>query len=272
MNSKIEPYKGIAVTYEEIRPSYPEGLIKDIISKTGIKLSDKLLEIGPGTGKATRQFAEKGFTIHGIELGEDMALVFRDKCSKYEKVTLDVSAFEQWNNTDNHEYDMIYSAQTFHWLDPKIKYEKCHKLLKDKGYLVLFWYTPSNDKLHKTREMEEKIEKIVEKYVSVNFIDKGKPERLKHDGVYNEDERKTEIESSGVFKLMEKIDYTYETRNNAEQYLKIMKSVPSFASILDGLDDNIIKNMDNEIKELINNNGGYIGNLLNYSLYISRKI
>lgn len=30
MEGKLEPYKGIAVTYEEIRPSYPEQLIEDI--------------------------------------------------------------------------------------------------------------------------------------------------------------------------------------------------------------------------------------------------
>lgn len=66
MVEKIVPYKGIAITYDEIRPSYPEKLIDDIISKTEIKSNDRLLEIGAGTGKATIQFAEKGFAIHVI--------------------------------------------------------------------------------------------------------------------------------------------------------------------------------------------------------------
>lgn len=67
---KIEPYKGIAGTYEEIRPSYPEKLIQDVISKTDLKLNDRLLEIGAGTGKATIQFADKGFRVQAIELGD----------------------------------------------------------------------------------------------------------------------------------------------------------------------------------------------------------
>ena len=87
MINKIEPYKGISNTYDEIRPSYPEKLIKDIISKTGIKLGDRLLEIGAGTGKATIQFAEKGFSIHAIELDEDMAEILKTKCLKYKKVS-----------------------------------------------------------------------------------------------------------------------------------------------------------------------------------------
>ncbi len=73
MDGKLEPYKGIAVTYEEIRPSYPEQLIEDIILRTGLNNSDRLLELGAGTGKATVQFAEKGFQVQAIEIGEDMA-------------------------------------------------------------------------------------------------------------------------------------------------------------------------------------------------------
>ncbi len=64
--NKIEPYKGISAIYEEIRPSYPEKLIQDVISKTDLKFNDRLLEIGSGTGKATIQFADKGFRVHGI--------------------------------------------------------------------------------------------------------------------------------------------------------------------------------------------------------------
>lgn len=53
MTSKIEPYKDIAGIYEETRPSYPDELINDIITKTNLKPDDRLLEIGAGTGKAS---------------------------------------------------------------------------------------------------------------------------------------------------------------------------------------------------------------------------
>lgn len=271
MKVKVEPYKGIAGIYEEIRPSYPERLIDDVIRKTNLKLNDNLLEIGAGTGKATVQFAGKGFTIKAIEIGEDMAEILLDKCANYPNVSVDVTSFEEWISPNNQKYDMIYSAQAFHWINKNVKYKKCHELLKDNGYLILFWYNPSNDKSDKTREIHEKVDVIVNKYVSDYFNDKGKPERLEHDGVYKEDERKIEISSSGLFELKEKIDYTHEIKNNAEQYLKAMESVPAFASILDGLDDNIIESLDNEIRELIKNYGGYVSTLFNFSLYITKK-
>ncbi len=269
---KIEPYKGIAGIYEDIRPSYPERLIEDVIERTDLKQSDRLLEIGAGTGKATIQFANKGFRIHAIELGEDMAEILKDKCSHNSNVSVDVTSFEEWNRPDNEKYDMIYSAQAFHWIDNKVKYKKCHELLKDNGHLILFWYNPCDDKLPDAKEIEEEVNRVVEKYASGDYSNNGKTERRSHDGVSSNDERKAEIEASGLFNLVEKLEYTQEIRNNADQYLKAIKSVPAFASKLDGLDAITIDKMDNEIIEVINNHGGYISGLFEFSLYITKKM
>lgn len=272
MELKIEPYKGIAEIYDEIRPSYPEKLIQDVISKTNLDLKDTVLDIGAGTGKATIQFAEKGFTVHAIEIGMDMAEILKEKCVGYPNVLVNVVSFEEWNCPINLLYDMIYSAQSFHWLDLNVKYKKCHELLKDEGHLVLFWYSPCIDKLPIALEIEDEIGKIVEKYTSNYSFNTGKHERRAHDGVSNEDLRKVEIEASGLFKLIEKVEYIQEARNNAKQYLKVMKSVPAFASKLDSLEDRVIDNMDKEIEEVINNYGGYVSVLFKFSLYITKKI
>jgi len=37
MLQRSEPYKGITKIYDEVRPSYPEELIQDVISKTNVK-------------------------------------------------------------------------------------------------------------------------------------------------------------------------------------------------------------------------------------------
>lgn len=272
MIKKIEPYKGIAEIYDEIRPSYPEKLIEDIIFKTDLSLNNRILEIGAGTGKATVQFAKKGFAINAIELGEDMAAILKDKCTSYPKVSVDIASFEQWQVDNDEKFDVIYSAQAFHWLDKNIKYKKCHELLKDNGYLILFWYTSSNDELAETIGIRENIDSIVNKYVSSYATNSEKPQRREHDVVCEDDERKSEIEASGLFELVEKIEYTEETKNNAKQYLKVLNSVPAFTSKVDGLSQLAIENMNREIEELINHNGGYVGALFNFTLYITKKI
>ncbi len=244
----LEPYKGIAGIYEEIRPSYPEELIHDIITITNIKSEDRILEIGAGTGKATIQFANKGYQIRAIEIGEDMAAILKDKCFDYSNVTIDVASFEDWINTKDQKYDMIYSAQAFHWINKDIKYQKCYELLKDDAYLVLYWYNPSGHRFPITIDIDDQVNRVVKKYTLKYFTNKEKPERLAHTGVLNNDERKTEIEETGLFHIISELDYIHKIKNGPIQYLKAMKSVPAFASILDGLEADIIIKMDNEIE------------------------
>lgn len=270
----IEPYKGIAGIYEEVRPTYPQELIQYIIANAKLKPEGRLLEIGAGTGKATIQFAKKGYQIRAIEIGEDMAEILRDKCSNYSNVTIDVASFEDWNCTEKQQYDVIYSAQAFHWINKDIKYQKCYDLLNDNGYLALFWYKPSGSKFPVTIEIDDKVNRVVDKYTEkyrANSARIAKPERSAHSGVSNNDERKTEIEESGLFHIICELNYTHKIKNTPNQYLKAMKSVPAFASILDGLEENIIKKMDNEIEDIINNHGGYVDEEFLYSLYIAQK-
>lgn len=212
-----------------------------------------------------------GYQIRAIEIGEDMAEILRDKCADYSNVTIDVASFEDWFNTEDQKYDMIYSAQAFHWIDKDIKYKKCYELLKDKGYLVLFWYNPSGHKFPVTIDIDDQVNRVVKKYTEKYFINKEKPERLAHTGVSNNNERKTEIEETGLFHIISEQDYTHKIKNSPSQYLKAMKSVPAYASILDGLEANIIKKMDNEIETIISSYGGYVDEEFHYSLYIAQK-
>jgi SAM-dependent methyltransferase len=269
--AKIEPYKGIAGIYEEIRPTYPEKLIEDIITKTGLKQNAILLEIGAGTGKATIPFAARGFTIHANEIGEDMAEILRDKCADYPNVSVDVIPFEEWQAPGNQKFDMIYCAQAFHWIDKSVKYHKCHNLLKDGGHLVLFWYNPITEKLPESQAIEAEVNQIIQKYITDYSADHGIPERRAHDGVSDNDERKAEILESGLFDLVEKLEYTNEIRNNPSQYLKAMKSVPAFASVLDRLEEEVTGKLEDEITGVINRHGGYSGTLFQFTLYLAKR-
>lgn len=87
-----------------------------------------------------------------------------------------------------------------------------------------------------------------------------------------QDERKAEIDSSGLFQLVEKIEYIQEITNSPQQYLMAMKSVPTFASLLDGMEEKMIEKMDREIEEVFHNYGGFSRGLFQFSLYIARKI
>lgn len=235
-----------------------------------------------------------------------MAEILKDKCSGYPNVTIDIASFEEWkcktrkceenrkceedqkcdeerkcdkDRTFNKEpkydeeskYDMIYSAQAFHWINKDIKYQKCYNLLKDRGYLVLFWYKPSGHKFPASIDIDELVNRIVKKYKADFVLDNEKSKRLAHSGVSNNDERKAEIIETGLFSVISEFEYKNTIRNSPSQYLKAINSVPAYASILDGLDGKTIQKVNKEIEDVINNYGGYVDEEFHYTLYIAQK-
>lgn len=68
----------VAGDYEKYRSGYPPGIGADIIEAAGLGPGADLLEIGSGTGRATRLFTGRGFHITCIEPVAEMAAVARN--------------------------------------------------------------------------------------------------------------------------------------------------------------------------------------------------
>lgn len=127
-----------ASRYGAARPDYPEALFDDMVNPSSIPVDASVLEIGSDTGKATLPLAERGFSILGIELGERMAALARQKLAAYPQVRIEVSAFEDWP-LPNASFDLAVSASAWHWIDPTIGYQKAAQALKPTGTLALMW-------------------------------------------------------------------------------------------------------------------------------------
>ena len=133
-----EMFDQAAEYYDSFRPSYPKEIVDTIINSTGINSNSRLLEIGAASGKATELFAPYNFDIHCIDPGANLVKNGRIKFSDYKNIRFDIKRFEEMDLLANY-YDLIFSAQAFHWIPQPIGYEKCAYTLKDKGYLALFW-------------------------------------------------------------------------------------------------------------------------------------
>jgi len=135
-NSLRQTFDEVAVQYNEARPGYPDELFSTLINSTGLHRGAKLLEIGPGTGQATKSLAEKGFDITAIELGEALAEVAKYELRDYKKVQIIKGAFEEITLPAT-SFDLVFTATSFHWIDPSSKYLKTHEVLKSKGHLAI---------------------------------------------------------------------------------------------------------------------------------------
>ncbi len=134
----------VAELYERARPSYPAELVDDVIALSGVGRSGRALEVGAGTGKATRLFAARGVAVHAIEPSAPMAAVAREVCAGYEDVTIEEEEFEDFDPAGE-TFPLLFSAQAWHWVSAEVRYVKAREALEPGGLLAAFWNRPRWD-------------------------------------------------------------------------------------------------------------------------------
>jgi SAM-dependent methyltransferase len=125
-----------AELYNEMRPTYPEEVFDTLVTSTGIDGDARLLEVGPGTGQATKSLAARGFSIVAVELGKELAAVARRELAQYKNVEVITGAFEDVELAPL-SFDVVYSATAFHWIPEEVRFARSHQLLKDGGHLAV---------------------------------------------------------------------------------------------------------------------------------------
>jgi SAM-dependent methyltransferase len=115
--------------YDKARPSYPSALVDALMAFA----PQRVLDVGCGTGKASRLFIERGCDVLGVEPDPAMAAIARSHGVHVEEGT-----FEDWDPRGR-LYDLIVSGQAWHWVDPEVGPAKAASVLHPGGHLAMFW-------------------------------------------------------------------------------------------------------------------------------------
>jgi SAM-dependent methyltransferase len=121
-------------SYEAVRPGYPAALVDDVIALANLAPGARVLEVGCGTGQATRLFAARGCRITAVEAGPQLAAATRANVPGVEVL---VGRFEELPLA--RAFSLVYSATAWHWIDPARGYARAHDVLLPGGALALFW-------------------------------------------------------------------------------------------------------------------------------------
>ena len=135
-------FNRVADLYDKMRPDYPAALYTDIFSYKKITETSTALEIGIGTGQATRPILDTGCTMTAVELGDNLSAFAAEKFSSYPNFSVITAAFPDISPPDN-SFDLIYSATAFHWIPEEAGYTKVFALLKSGGIFARFANHPS---------------------------------------------------------------------------------------------------------------------------------
>lgn len=212
--------------YDKGRKGYPSECVDYINSL--IPKKSKVLDLGCGTGIATRQLTESSLDIIGVD--SDLMMIEKAREYKFPKIKYLVAEAENLP-FDNNEFDMVTAFGAFHWFRDKKSVMEIKRILKNNGVFVAI-NKVDNDKFRRiyrtTLKEFAKLPPSVKKGYSPTII-------LKRNGFYeikkkvfpiieifSIDEAIVHIQSRGTWNHIPKNLYSTAVKKLKERLLKIV--------------------------------------------------
>jgi SAM-dependent methyltransferase len=126
-------FGSVAADYERFRPGYPDEVVEEVLAYAARAVATAL-EVGAGTGKATRVFASHGVRVTATD--PDAAMLAELVRHVPDSVRPVRAAFEELPSTTT--YDLVYAAAALHWTRPEDRWERIAALLVPGGVFASF--------------------------------------------------------------------------------------------------------------------------------------
>ena len=216
MENFEKTFDNAAADYDKSRPMYVKESYEDIFNYQQINQDSHVLEIGMGTGKAAQPILDTHCHFVGIEPGEELAALAKEKFQKYANFSLYRQTLQDYICED-YSFDFIYAATAFHWIPEEYGYKRVYNLLKKGGVFARFAYHAGPDKGR--RALTDEIDKLYRKYMP-------------------QESKPTEFSDTDAKKLANKalaygfadVKYMlYHTIKNftADEYMSLLKTYPN---------------------------------------------
>ena len=119
--------------YDEIRPSYPGELFNLLFQM--LPSAPVIVEVGPGTGQATRDLLARGASVHAVEIGPATAAKLRQNLSS-PSLRVSVGDFEAIE-LPRASADAVFSATAYHWISSPARTDRPAFLLRPGGLVAI---------------------------------------------------------------------------------------------------------------------------------------
>ena len=117
-------------------PSIRSRIFDDLFALGSLGRDAAVVEVGCGTGQATKHLARRVCRVMCVELGENLAAVARRNLKSFPRVEVVTATFESWEPRDS-LFDLVFASSSWHWIDPEIRYRKAARVLKPGGILAI---------------------------------------------------------------------------------------------------------------------------------------
>jgi ubiquinone/menaquinone biosynthesis C-methylase UbiE len=129
----------VAAEYDRHRPTYSDELVDQACQVAGIGSGDEVLEVGCGSGQLTCGLVARGLHVTALEPGKSLIALARQNLEGAGAVEFVNAQFEDALLPREH-FQAVFSASAFHWVDPKVSWQKAADVLVPGGTLALVSY------------------------------------------------------------------------------------------------------------------------------------
>jgi SAM-dependent methyltransferase len=122
--------------YDAARPGHALRVYDVLAERCGLGTGTRVIEVGPGTGQATRRLVEHGAELVVVEPDPRLASFLRESFGELVEVrqtTLEESAL------DASSFDLATAASSFHWVDEDVGLAKLQAALRPGGWAAVWW-------------------------------------------------------------------------------------------------------------------------------------
>ena len=119
--------------YDEVRPGYPQAMFDDLFGL--LPEHPHVLEVGSGTGKATRDLLSRGAIVHAVEISPAMAAKLRENLPSSD-LRVTVGDFEVVPVPERN-VDAVFSATAYHWIASQAQVDRPAEWLGPGGVVAI---------------------------------------------------------------------------------------------------------------------------------------
>ena len=123
--------------YDAARPGHAAQVYEILVGRCGLAPGTSVLEVGPGTGQASRELVRLGADpLVALEPNPALAAYLGDSLGA--GVDVRVDALEDAELPPGH-FDLAVAASSFHWVDEAVGLTKVAEALRPEGWIALWW-------------------------------------------------------------------------------------------------------------------------------------
>jgi Methyltransferase domain len=119
--------------YDKVRPSYPAELFDALFQM--LPSQPEIVEVGPGTGQATKDLLVRGASVLAIEIGPATAAKLRSNLHS-DRLRVAVGDFEVMEIAAG-EADAVFSSTAYHWISPRAQTDRPAAILRSEGLVAI---------------------------------------------------------------------------------------------------------------------------------------